>query len=1139
MRILFTAILFFVCQLGHAQCTGFNATAVLISDLSCYNAYGWGDGEATVTHTGGTAPYSYLWDNSETNLMATSLTGGWHYVSVFDGNGCVETDSVLVGVPDELSAEITLLMTASCTGLSDGSALIFASGGTPGYTYNWDTGSISQVGTGLSSGIHTATVTDDNGCSTTAKVNASGDIIILSQTDSNCPNCDGTIDLSSSGKPQPVSYLWEDGNTSSYRNGLCEGTYHVTLTDGNQCETDYVIDIGMANFGISSIDMAGLHCHGASNGVATVNVTGGITPYTFLWDNGESTQTASNLYFKGVPNRVTVTDGVGCTDSKGYSFTFFPYSSLSVNNTIKSTCGSCDGAVSAYSNGSTFQWSTGSTQPTLYNLCPGIYTVSATSTYGCTNVRNIEVSVDQQNVVAKVTKLKNYIYNCSPETGRASASLTNGLAPFTFQWSTGETTNIATGLLPGFNTVTVTDSRGCFNYNQFYVTQNTFDPVLLSQPASCSAADGEITIDFHPTFNNGTTYQWSNGATSRTVSNLSAGIYSVTIENQNKECIATRSYSLEEDSICAVDIEGTIYYDKYLQSCLASYLVPQENQMLLLTNGIDSIYTFSDQDGNYLFVVDTGTYILKLINLIDQATSCPLTDTVLIDAPSYSRHKQDFYLRGSFSKDLGVKAHSTSASRPGFTRYSRLYYFNRGQNTESAVITLVHNPHLTNFYSPGANYNPLTRTATFTANISSAQLLQRAYTGKINGPLGRRICDTLTITPLIGDDFPSNNTFVYCSTIQGAYDPNDKQNIACEDPFGGEIYDFEKPFFYHIRFQNTGTDTAFTVSIKDTLDSNLDIETIRPIGASHGYSVDMLEGNVLEFLFENIMLPDSNVNEAASHGYAIFEINLKDNLPIGTTIENSVGIYFDFNAPVITNTVVNTLAAERTGLLLDLTLFLEGPFDSSTGLMQDNLRAANLIPEIEPYTNLGYTNAGSGQESILPHILDITGPNAIVDWVFLELRSSIDFTDVVATRSALLKANGEVVDVDGHSAVLFRNVPDGNYFIVAKHRNHLGIMTPGSIELVENQISSVDFTTGSTYGPLNISLQKHLGGGLFGLFSGDVNQTGSIDSGDRSDIWNFRNQQGYLIQDSSLDGYCDSVERSMAWNNRNRVSYVP
>jgi len=152
------------------------------------------------------------------------------------------------------------------------------------------------------------------------------------------------------------------------------------------------------------------------------------------------------------------------------------------------------------------------------------------------------------------------------------------------------------------------------------------------------------------------------------------------------------------------------------------------------------------------------------------------------------------------------------------------------------------------------------------------------------------------------------NTFVSidCQENVGSYDPNDKQ--AFPVGVGDQHYitnntDLE----YMIRFQNTGTGTAFNIVIRDTISPHLNIETLRPGVASHSYTFDIEGANVAVFTFENIMLPDSNVNEVTSHGFVKFNIQQQANNPVGTVLENKASIYFDFNTPIITNAITHTI----------------------------------------------------------------------------------------------------------------------------------------------------------------------------------------------------------------------------------------
>ena len=143
----------------------------------------------------------------------------------------------------------------------------------------------------------------------------------------------------------------------------------------------------------------------------------------------------------------------------------------------------------------------------------------------------------------------------------------------------------------------------------------------------------------------------------------------------------------------------------------------------------------------------------------------------------------------------------------------------------------------------------------------------------------------------------------------GAYDPNDK--TALPEGYGAQHYIVpETNIDYRIRFQNTGTDTAFTVVIRDTLSEFLDLSTLSLGNSSHEYTARVDQARTLIFTYNNILLPDSTTNLEASQGFVDFSISPLQSAPLETVIENSAGIYFDFNEPVITNTVFHTLGRD-------------------------------------------------------------------------------------------------------------------------------------------------------------------------------------------------------------------------------------
>ncbi len=206
-------------------------------------------------------------------------------------------------------------------------------------------------------------------------------------------------------------------------------------------------------------------------------------------------------------------------------------------------------------------------------------------------------------------------------------------------------------------------------------------------------------------------------------------------------------------------------------------------------------------------------------------------------------------------------------------------------------------------------------------------------------------------------DYPLNDADLFmdidCRENIGSFDPNDKQGF----PNGHGDEHFILPgtdIEYLIRFQNTGTDTAFTVVIRDTLSQFLDPTSVEPGASSHPYRMEVYGQGILKFRFDQIMLPDSNVNEPASHGYVKFRVKQRANLALGSVIENRAGIYFDFNEPVITNTTYHTIGEN----FFDVSPVIEGgtgsgpapfvrispnPFSETALLELENIQHNHLV----------------------------------------------------------------------------------------------------------------------------------------------------------------------------------------------------
>ena len=262
--------------------------------------------------------------------------------------------------------------------------------------------------------------------------------------------------------------------------------------------------------------------------------------------------------------------------------------------------------------------------------------------------------------------------------------------------------------------------------------------------------------------------------------------------------------------------------------------------------------------------------------------------------------------------DVGVQVVNTSIIRPGYDHVLVVLLENKGGDAQGATVSLTL-PSGIAFLS--ANPAPAAITGdSITWTVSGIPAL-----GRLNFSVTCRADNLLLPGDMLSfsaeallneaDLYPDDNLFHLTTSVFGSYDPNDKQ-VQPVGPFTPAQLAAGTPLQYTIRFQNTGNYRADRVRLIDTLDKNFDLQSLRIIGASHPFNWRLLDGQVLEIVFDHILLPDSSSDEAASHGFFSFFISGKRGLPLGTRLTNRAFIYFDFNVPIITNTVVTEIKLE-------------------------------------------------------------------------------------------------------------------------------------------------------------------------------------------------------------------------------------
>lgn len=357
-------------------------------------------------------------------------------------------------------------------------------------------------------------------------------------------------------------------------------------------------------------------------------------------------------------------------------------------------------------------------------------------------------------------------------------------------------------------------------------------------------------------------------------------------------------------------LSGTVYLDNN-QDCVynsGDALLPNISISLEIA-GAAVAWTQTDSNGVYSFNVPAGTTYDVVIHLNNwyggtYTVGCPSSGSITVSSLPSSGN--DFYVSCPNGYDMTGSV-SMWGIVPGRAGTICIFAYNRYCSTPSGQIKVVLDPMLTAIPDSGSSYTISGDTIiwNYTSSASYWSLCAQVFTAT-TAIIGDTACVTMIIEPIAGDADPSNNIVTGCAAVRTSYDPNDKAG----EPFGQGTNNAILPgtdITYTIRFQNTGTAEAYDIYILDSLDQNLDLNTYEVLASSHAMVPSILQDNVLRFTFSNIMLPDSNSNEAMSHGYVSYRITPRAGTPDGTVINNTAGIYFDYNPAVVTNTTQHTI----------------------------------------------------------------------------------------------------------------------------------------------------------------------------------------------------------------------------------------
>jgi len=601
------------------------------NDVTCP---GVRDGSAKVIPTGGTAPYTYLWSNGATTQEITKLFGGTFKVTVTDATGCSKTMNISVSAPPRFGFSIDE-RDPKCFGGNDGYVNVAVTGGSSPYHYLWTTGDTVSYLTNITAGVYTLQITDRRNCKVTTDVYVSSPDSMAVAATGTMTCVGGNVDLQVSGGLEPYTYLWSNGETSSGLQGVPAGNYSVVVTDNNGC-SNQPLNVELPAFPEFTFDVIknDVSCNGLNNGSIAIHVTSAAAPYYFFWSNGMTDSVLTNLApgsYSGI-----VTDANGCTHVIGPVTIHEPQPlklSLSANES-ETTGGSVDLTVTGGTGSYSYVWSNGATTEDLHDLAPGKYIVTVTDASGCYAVSDTALITGYPLIsITSVNAL------CAGgNTGQASASVTQGTAPYNYVWSNGATTPSIINLTAGTYTITVTDSKGLSKTSSIVITEPT--PIALSLTATnvtCAQANnGSITA----TINGGTSpyqFNWSNGTTTNSITELSPATYTLNITDANG-CSNSTSYVITEPLALSlsVAVSGNSI-DLSVAGGVGPYTYTWSNGATTqdLTNVPNGTYTVVVRDANNCSSTKSATVNVSLTASIDCCQDTYIKEGQSVTIPIY------------------------------------------------------------------------------------------------------------------------------------------------------------------------------------------------------------------------------------------------------------------------------------------------------------------------------------------------------------------------------------------------------------------------------------------------------------------------------------------------------------------------
>jgi Ethanolamine utilization protein EutJ (predicted chaperonin) len=653
-------------------------------------------GKAVATVSGGTPNYSFAWNNNATTSTISNLAAGTYQLIATDTLGCIGTANITINEPLPLVATISASTDLNCHGNNSGAATITTSGGTGNYSYLWNNGNTQPSATNLAAGAYSVTVMDTKGCTdnislTINQPTALVPTIVQVQNAACFGDATGQITTNTTGGTGNYTYAWSNNTSNSNLSNVSAGNYTLSVTDANNCLSTLSATITQPTAISSQItNVANVDCNGNANGSIAIVTAGGTGNPTFLWSNGATSMNLSNL--SGGAYTVTITDANNCTSSLSATVQEPAVLEAQFSNVVHINChGNANGAITTNTTGGTgnysYLWSNGNTQSSATNLAAGAYSVTVMDAKSCTDT--ISLAINQPTaLVPTIVQVQNAA--CFGDaTGQITTNTTGGTGNYTYAWSNNTSNSNLSNVSAGNYTLSVTDANNCLSTVSATITQPT---AISSQIANVTNVDcngnanGSIAIATAGGTGN-PTFLWSNGATTKNLSNLSGGAYTVTITDANN-CTSTLSATVQEPAVLMAQFSNVIGVDCYGNA---------NGTVTANATGGNGAYVYhwnNNASTAALFNLNGGNYSV----VVTDALGCTATASILIPEPT-----APLTLNYAITPSTGNNGSIDITASGGTPNY--IFSWSDGINTQDRNNLMVGNYHLTITDANGCSEN--------------------------------------------------------------------------------------------------------------------------------------------------------------------------------------------------------------------------------------------------------------------------------------------------------------------------------------------------------------------------------------------------------------------------------------------------